>query len=109
MLLPGSVIEYSEHGHNAVGVAISAPNIAPCRPDVVHGQPNTASTLGYACTLLQCVINALQPACTACDKTLLRTFCATVVTLCALLHVFHSCICAAAHTPALTQTQKELH
>lgn len=64
--VPGGVVEHPKHGHNAIGVAIGAPDVAACRSDVVHGQPNTASTLGYACTLFQCVIDALQPACTAC-------------------------------------------
>ena len=61
--IPGSVIEYSEHGHNAIGVAIGTPDVAACGSNIVHGQPNTASTLRYACTLFQRVIDALQPAC----------------------------------------------
>lgn len=43
--IPGSVIEHSQHGHNAIGVAIGAPDVAACGPNVVHGQPNAASTL----------------------------------------------------------------
>ena len=62
ILVPGGVIEHPKHGHNAIGVAIGTPDIAACRPDVMHGQANTASTLGYACTLFQGVIDALQPA-----------------------------------------------
>lgn len=34
---PGSVIEHSQHGYNAIGVAIGAPDVAACGPNVVHG------------------------------------------------------------------------
>lgn len=44
-MIPGSVVEHSQHGHNAIGVAIGAPDVAACGPNVVHGQPDAASTL----------------------------------------------------------------
>lgn len=59
-VIPSCVVEDSEHGHNAIGVAICPPNVAACRSDVVHCQPNPASTLGDARTLFQCVVDALQ-------------------------------------------------
>ena len=57
---PCSVIENPEHGHDAIGVAVGASDVAAGGSDVVHGQPDAASTLGYACTLFQCVVNPLQ-------------------------------------------------
>ncbi|KAA6419076.1 MAG: hypothetical protein FRX49_10816 [Trebouxia sp. A1-2] len=58
--LPCSVIEDTEHGYNAIGVAIGPPDVAARGPDVVHGQPNATRTLGDASTLFQRVIDALQ-------------------------------------------------
>lgn len=58
--LPCSVIEDTQHGYNAIGVAIGSPNVAASGPDVVHGQPNATRTLGDASTLFQRVIDALQ-------------------------------------------------
>lgn len=58
--IPCSVVEDPEHGHNAVGVAVGAPDVTASGSNVVHGQPNAAGTLGYASTLFQCVINPLQ-------------------------------------------------
>lgn len=58
--VPCSVIEDTEHGHNAIGVAIGSPDVAACGSDVVHGQSNATSTLGDASTLFQRVIDALQ-------------------------------------------------
>ena len=43
--IPGSVIEHSQHGHNAIGVAIGASDVAACGPNVVHGQSDPTSTL----------------------------------------------------------------
>ena len=58
--VPGCVVEHSEHGHNAIGVPIRSSNVAACGSDVVHSKANATSTLGDACTLLQCVVNPLQ-------------------------------------------------
>jgi len=58
--VPCSVIEDTEHGHNAIGVAIGSPDVAACGSDVVHGQSNATSTLGDASTLFQRVVDALQ-------------------------------------------------
>ena len=35
--VPGSVIEDTQHGHNAIGVAIGPSDVAADRPDVVDG------------------------------------------------------------------------
>ena len=57
---PGSVIEDSQHGDNAIGIAIGASDVAAGGSDVVHGQPNATRTFGYACTFFESVIDTLQ-------------------------------------------------
>ena len=58
--VPSSIVEDSQHGDNAVGVAICASDVAASGSDVMHGQANAASTFGYACTLFESVIDALH-------------------------------------------------
>ncbi len=72
--LPCSVIEDTEHGYNAIGVAIGPPDVAARGSDVVHGQPNATRTLGDASTLFQRVIDALQQ-----HRALVKTWLAVLI------------------------------
>ena len=42
ILVPGGIIEDSDHGHNAIGGAIGASDVSTDCPDVVNGQSNAA-------------------------------------------------------------------
>lgn len=46
---PGSVIENPEHGHNAVGCAIGATDVAASGTDAMDGQPDTTCTQHACC------------------------------------------------------------
>ena len=56
----GYVVEDTEHGHNAVGLAISASNVRARGTDVVARQTNAAGRLADLCALLECLVDALD-------------------------------------------------
>mmetsp|Transcript_989 Transcript_989/g.1567 ORF Transcript_989/g.1567 Transcript_989/m.1567 type:complete len:407 (+) Transcript_989:1659-2879(+) len=58
--ISGSVIEDAQHGHNTVGLAVGATDVAASGANVVNGQPNATCTLGDSGTLLEGVIDAFN-------------------------------------------------
>ena len=51
-LLPGSIIEDAQHGHNPIGGAIGPSDIGAHSSYVVNGQPDPACALGDCSALL---------------------------------------------------------
>lgn len=58
--IASSVVEHSQHRHQAVAVAIGAGNVCSACPDIVDVKPNPPSRLGDESALLEGVVDSLD-------------------------------------------------